>query len=81
MSDKQLEVSDALFRIIRYNKRLVHLDLTCTNISEAMFMQIIPGVKKTRSLMSIHLSGNPGVTNKVKQEALKILKAKTVEMR
>ena len=66
ITENQLKVADQLLRFIRYGKRLVHLDLTCTNISEAMFLHMLPGIKKSRSLMAVHFSGNPGVTKHVK---------------
>ena len=43
-----------------------------------MMLQILPGVKKSKSLMAIHFSGNPGVTKRFKEEAKSILKAKVV---
>ena len=69
LTDNQLEVADKLFRFLRHGKRLIHVDLTGTNLSEPMFLQMIPGIKKSGTLMSVHFSGNPGVTKHVKQEA------------
>ena len=47
---------------LKQGKRLVHLNLTSTNLSEKLILSILPQIKRAKSLMGIHLSGNPGVT-------------------
>ena len=67
-------VKDNLFTLLRENKKLIHLDLTATNLSEAAIRHILPAIRKSKSLQGIHLSGNPGVTEDIKNEARQILK-------
>lgn len=62
-------VKDNIFTLLRENKKLIHLDLTATNLSEAAIRHILPAIRKSKSLQGIHLSGNPGVTDEVKDEA------------
>ena len=81
MSENMVQVADSLLRFVRIDKRLIHLDLSQTNLSEQMILNIIPGIKKSRSLMAVHFSGNPGVTKRLKEEAKSILKAKVVVAR
>ena len=44
-------------------------------------MSILPAIKRAKNLQGIHLSGNPGVTVAVKEEAKTILKTKPEEER
>ena len=78
LTEGQRTVADLLFRLVRHGKRLIHLDLTSTNLAEQILEQMLPGIKRSRTLMSVHFSGNPGVTKRVQQEAQRILKAKAV---
>mmetsp|Transcript_37489 Transcript_37489/g.49294 ORF Transcript_37489/g.49294 Transcript_37489/m.49294 type:complete len:98 (+) Transcript_37489:732-1025(+) len=59
----------------------MHLDLTATNLSEVAILHILPAIRKARSLQGIHLSGNPGVTDNVKEEARRLLKTNPDEAR
>ena len=68
------KVKSQLYGFLRYNKKLIHLDLTATNLSESAILHILPAIKRAKSLQGIHLSGNPGVTDAVKNEARKMLK-------
>ena len=78
MTENMVMVADSLFRFVKVDKRLIHLDLTQTNLSEQMILHIMPGIRKSKSLMAVHFSGNPGVTKRLKEEAKSILKAKIV---
>ena len=51
-----------LTKFIKYNKNLLHLDLTCTGLTDQMIRTIGTALKRARSILSLHLSGNPGVT-------------------
>ena len=72
--ETEIKVKSHLRSFLRNNKKLIHLDLTATNLSENAILHILPAIKKTKSLQGIHLSGNPGVTEKVKEKARKLLK-------
>jgi hypothetical protein len=52
---------------IKYNFKLLHFDLSNTGLSKAMLEQFGPALRKSRSLLSLHLSGNPGIDLELKQ--------------
>ena len=47
---------------IKRNKKLMHLDLSCTGLSPLIVKEIGNAMRRARSLLSIHLSDNPGLT-------------------
>jgi hypothetical protein len=40
----------------------LHLDLTCTGLSNLIIRELGSCLRRAGSLLSIHLSGNPGLT-------------------
>ena len=46
----EARVKEQLFKFLRYNKKLIHLDLTATNLSEAAINHILPVIKRAKSL-------------------------------
>ena len=48
--------------MIKRNKELLHLDLSQTNLTEYMLWHIGKALTRARSVISLHLSGNQGVT-------------------
>ena len=74
--ETEAKVIDHLVGFLTVNRKLVHLNLTVTNLSENALLKILPAIKKTKGLQGIHLSGNPGVTPKLKQAAILILRTK-----
>ena len=55
------------------------MDLSNTNLSEGMVYRLLPAIKKAKTLMSIHLSGNPGATNQLMAFAEKHMPCKKVK--
>lgn len=53
-------------RFIKYNRNLVHFDLSHTGLSEQALRVIGASLKRGRSIVSLHMSGNPGVTQSLK---------------
>ncbi len=51
-----------LSRFIKYNKHLIHLDLSYTRLDEMMITALGTALRRAKSLIAIHLSGNPGST-------------------
>ena len=74
--DTQAKVSAYLSRFFQVNRKLVHIDLTSTNLSEEAILDILTAVKRSKNLQGIHLSGNPGVTENLKEQAKVLLKTK-----
>ena len=56
------EVTNGLMRLIKRNKQLLHLDLTQCNLTEFMLWKIGASLARAKSLVSLHLSGNQGIT-------------------
>ena len=48
--------------MIKRNKALLHLDLSQTNLTEYMLWHIGKALSRARSVISLHLSGNQGIT-------------------
>ena len=74
--ETETKVTDHLFTFLKTNKKLIHLDLTATNLSENAMLQILPAIRKAKSMQGIHLSGNPGITEHLKNEVQSLLKTK-----
>jgi hypothetical protein len=53
-------------RFIKYNKNLLHLDLSQTGLDELTLRTIGVSLRRARSLLSLHLSGNPGINESLK---------------
>ena len=62
MKDLNNETLKNLTRFIKRNGSLIHLDLTQTNLTEYMLWKIGESLARAKSLVSIHLSGNQGIT-------------------
>jgi len=75
ISSLKEEIMNNLYTFIIRNKQLIHLDLSysrITNMNLMFYQGIIAAMKKSKSLLCVHLTGN-GITDKGKQEALKEL--------
>jgi hypothetical protein len=51
----------------------MHLDLSDTGLSEDMILEIVKAVNYSANLISLHLSGNPGLTIQVESKIFEIL--------
>ena len=65
--ETQAKVCAYLTHFLKVNRRLVHIDLTSTNLSEDAILSVLTAVKKSKNMQGIHLSGNPGVTDNIKE--------------
>ena len=59
-------VLGSICTLIKKNKNIQHVNLTATGLTEYMIARIGKALRRTRSLCSIHFSGNPGSTDRVK---------------
>ena len=66
MTVQNASLAHHLRQFIWINRKLIHVDLSYTNLSEAVVYKLIPGIRKSKTLMSIHVSGNPGITEMTK---------------
>jgi RNA-binding protein YhbY len=54
-------VADCLKKFIKYNSKLLHLNIEGTGLTEYCLKEIAEALRKSRSLISIHLSDNLGL--------------------
>ena len=71
IAKNNLEIIKNLERFIKRNKNLIHLDLSQTNLTELMLWRIGSALSRAKSLVSIHFSGNQGITPAVKDQLFK----------
>lgn len=62
LNAQQQELIDCIAKFIRRNKQLIHLNLEDCGLSYPMMKELLPAIKRSRSLQAIHLCGNPGLT-------------------
>ena len=63
-----------LIDFLKCDTKLIHLDLSSTNLNENIIMALLPAIKKSKSLQAVHLSGNQGVNERTLNEARRVLK-------
>ena len=66
VSTKAMVATEAIYKFIRRNQNVQHINLTSCNLNQVMLSRIALGAKNSFSLMAIHFSNNPGVTPAVK---------------
>jgi len=57
----EIEVAKNLCKFIKYNQNLLHVDFSNTGLTKRMLIEFGGALRKARSLIGIHLSGNPGL--------------------
>ena len=51
-----------LGRLIKFNPKFIHFDLTSTGLNKFLIFELGKMLKRSRSLLAIHLSENPGLS-------------------
>lgn len=64
----QEEIAVLITKIIKYNKKIMHLNLENTGLTRLMMKIIYPSLRKAMSLQSLHLSNNPWLLKLLKEE-------------
>ena len=64
---QELYVADCLSKFIKYNPNLHHLDVQCCGLTKHILKEIAIALRKSRSLIGIHLSENPGLSAEIKE--------------
>jgi len=59
---------DNLCKFIKYNFKLYHLDLSHTGLTTLMLREFGSSLRRAKSLLSLHLNGNPGLSSALKAE-------------
>ena len=62
MESEMYMISDYLITMFVENQKLTHIDLSCTGLDQQIIKDILPSAKESSSLVAIHLSNNPGIT-------------------
>ena len=62
------KICNYIVTFIQKNRQLLHLDLTQTKLSEKMLWDICCSITKSRTLVSLHVSENPGITDELKKK-------------
>lgn len=70
-------MKENLGKFIKYNNNLIHLDLSYTRLDDKSIKEIGANLRKAKSLIAIHFSGNPGVTEDVKNYIYERIHART----
>jgi len=73
------EISSLLCNIIIRNKQLIHLDLSYSRLVDEQIKLIIESLKKSNSVLSVHLTGN-GITSAGKKLIVDELKCETLKV-
>jgi len=63
LDERNDEIAVNLCCFIKYNQNLMHLNLSHTFMDKDMIHKVSEAMNKARSLQSLHLSGNPGITD------------------
>lgn len=69
-----LEVAKSLKDIVINNPSLIHLNVSSCNLLEEQLIILIEGVRKSKSLLAVHLSGNfikPETKDRLLQKLIK----------
>ena len=75
-------ISHLIGKIIKHSRTMQHINLTSTGLGTYIIREIGVNMRKSRALMSIHLSGNPGLTRqnmKIFTEGLKVRKDENID--
>ena len=63
----ELKVGNCLNKFIKGNPHLHHIDLTGCGLTGHVLEEIAKALRKSRALVGIHLSENPGLSPQVKE--------------
>ena len=67
LAEKAKVAIENLVNFIKKNKFLIHADLSFTGLSEKQLWYFGRAMRRSFSLRALHLSGNPGITPRLKQ--------------
>ena len=56
------EINWLLGKIIKHSKTMIHMNLTGTGLSSGVIYEIGTCLRRARSVLVIHISGNPGLS-------------------
>lgn len=59
--DFENELMKDLGQFMKHNQKLIHVNISHTNLSRGMLLSLGPILRKSRSMLVLHASGNPGI--------------------
>lgn len=66
ISDQARVCIENLCQFVQKNKNLIHVDLSNTGLSEKQMWFFGRALRRSKSIRCLHLSGNPGITRRLK---------------
>ena len=70
------QITANLSEFIKRNKKLLHFNIDSTQLTEYMLFQLCKCLTRAQSLLSLHASNNPGITEDLKQYIWRRVRAK-----
>ena len=58
-------MADRFSKLVRHNTLLQHLDLTNTGLNEVFLFDMLPALRRAKSLLAFHIGVNPGITERI----------------
>lgn len=58
---EDMHLMDNLCKFIKHDFKLLHLDLSHTGLSKMMLLEFGSALRRSKSMLSLHLNGNPGI--------------------
>ena len=71
-----LQMCDYLTRFIKHNTNLLHVTLENTRLTETMLFKICSSLRRAPSLISLHVSGNPGINYELRKQVARKIRCK-----
>lgn len=65
MTNLETELLACLTKLISKSEKLIHLDLSDCGLRDIVLLNLAKAFKKSLSLLSVHLGGNPGVRDPI----------------
>ena len=66
MKEQDENLIENLLKFLKNNNKLIHLDLGNIGLTKNMLKQFGPALRRAKSLIALHLSGNPGIDSELK---------------
>ena len=66
MASKATQTVHKIIKFIKQNTNLMHLDLSSTGLDTSMMREFGTALRRAKSLISLHMSGNPGDDEEVR---------------
>ena len=76
MREHNQEMIKNMSQFIKRNKKLLHLNLDSTFLSEYMLFHLCSCLTRSQSCLALHVSGNPGITFQLKEILWRRLRGK-----